>query len=557
MSSGKTCAADPWCDSATVLPLTSLDRAPLLSPLGPQTRCAKKKNCDHDFHIDNFDNHLDRNRCTAKVTILSLLTVCWKQFLLSIALVSRGSLNFFVRCHVLAFVIFCSWLNAQKPPASPNSIIGLWASEWTVPSPASGELAIEAKAAGWRATIAGLTAPVQRDTETLTFTLPNDAGKFRGRLVNSKKIVGHWIQPANQINYNRYATPVELSQNRENLWRGQVEPLEARLSLYLWIRQTDGGSLSAVIRNPEFNLFRRNVYHVEKLRNAVTFSDAKDPSKNFRAKLGESDAQLMVQLPSIDGELIFKRRQTADAAGFRAGSRSDHEYHKPASMNDGWATTDLKDVGLDSKPIAELIGKILDADPVNNMLNLHSLLIARHGKLVLEEYFYRSTRGQPHTMRSASKTFAPLLVGIARDKGAKIEADTPVYSQFPEYKGFANADPRKLKISVRDLMTMTSGLACDDNDENSPGNEDVMQQQTNQLDWYKYTLDLPMAREPGGDQAVYCSAGINLLGGIVERLHTPGCRNFSMKMWRSRYRSRLIIGTLCRAVMATLAADCI
>jgi CubicO group peptidase (beta-lactamase class C family) len=148
-------------------------------------------------------------------------------------------------------------------------------------------------------------------------------------------------------------------------------------------------------------------------------------------------------------------------------------------------------------------------------LNIHSLLIARHGKLVLEEYFYGFKREQPHDMRSASKTFAPLLVGIARNKGAKIDIDTPVYSQFPEYKEFANPDPRKSKITVRDLITMTPGLACDDNDEASPGNEDVMQQQKAQSDWYKYTLDLPMARDPGGDQAVYCSAGINLLGGII------------------------------------------
>lgn len=33
---------------------------------------------------------------------------------------------------------------------------------------------------------------------------------------------------------------------------------------------------------------------------------------------------------------------------------------------------------------------------------------------------------------------------------------------------------------------MTSGFACDDNDESSPGNEDNMQSQTRQLDWYQY-----------------------------------------------------------------------
>ena len=63
-------------------------------------------------------------------------------------------------------------------------------------------------------------------------------------------------------------------------------------------------------------------------------------------------------------------------------------------------------------------------------------------------------------------------------------------------------------------MTMSSGLACDDNDDNSPGNEDAMENQSTQPDWYKYTLDLPMQYDPG-TRAVYCSAGINLLGAIV------------------------------------------
>jgi hypothetical protein len=221
--------------------------------------------------------------------------------------VRRRSRNIFFGGHVLALVVFSS-VNGQTPSANPDSIIGLWTSQWIVPSPASGELTIEAKTATWRATIAGLTAPIQHDTERITFTLPKDAGKFRGRFVNSKKIVGHWIQPANQINNNCYATPAELLQYGDYLWRGKVEPLEARLSLYLLIHQADGGSLAAIIRNPEFNLFRRTVYDVEKCRNAVKFSDEKDPSNDFEAKLDEDDAQLMAHLPNIDGELIFKRR---------------------------------------------------------------------------------------------------------------------------------------------------------------------------------------------------------------------------------------------------------
>jgi CubicO group peptidase (beta-lactamase class C family) len=62
---------------------------------------------------------------------------------------------------------------------------------------------------------------------------------------------------------------------------------------------------------------------------------------------------------------------------------------------------------------------------------------------------------------------------------------------------------------------MTSGLAGNDADDSSPGNELKMFAQTAQPDYYKFALDLPMAREPGGDRLVYFTAGIDLLGGIV------------------------------------------
>ena len=92
----------------------------------------------------------------------------------------------------------------------------------------------------------------------------------------------------------------------------------------------------------------------------------------------------------------------------------------------------------------------------------------------------------------------------------------PVYSLFPEYASFAHDEPRKRAITVEHLLTMTAGYACDDDDAESPGAEDVMQGQEAQPDWYKYTLDLPMARDPGA-QATYCSAGMHLVGGAIAR----------------------------------------
>lgn len=344
--------------------------------------------------------------------------------------------------------------------------------------------------------------------------------------MDSGEILGHWIQPANEIYSNQYATLVRLSRITTHLWTGKIKPLEKQLNFWLSIQRAPDGSLTAMIRNPEFNLFRRNIYHVEVRDNTVLFSDTKNPNQKFEGKLitpGQEKALTNIQLPNFPRPSSFRAWKKEESLGFvpQFDRFDPYLYSKPIEEDDGWKTASLNDVGLDQQTVSELIGKILHVDPLDNPFNIHSLLIARHGKLVLEEYFYGFRREQTHDMRSASKTFAPLLIGIARDKGAKIDLETPVLSQFPEYKQLANPDPRKSKITVRDLMTMTSGLACDDNDDDSPGNEDVMQGQKTQQDWYKYTLDLPMARDPGGDQAVYCSAGMNLLGAILRNVtHT-------------------------------------
>ncbi|MGH8316094.1 MAG: serine hydrolase domain-containing protein, partial [Steroidobacterales bacterium] len=50
--------------------------------------------------------------------------------------------------------------------------------------------------------------------------------------------------------------------------------------------------------------------------------------------------------------------------------------------------------------------------------------------------------------------------------------------------------------------------------DDAPGNEDKMQEQTAEPDWYRYTLVVPMATDPGAE-SVYCSSQPNLLGGVI------------------------------------------
>jgi CubicO group peptidase (beta-lactamase class C family) len=407
---------------------------------------------------------------------------------------------------------------AQAAAKGDQSLVGLWGTEQLFGPLVRGTLTIDARQPQWRASIAGFQVFVDQSDGRVTFSLPDGAGEFRGSLDHASKIMnGEWVQPAGVVNNNRYATPVTLVAVGPSVWRGEVVPLDDRVSFYVSIQPQPGGSLTAVIVNPEYNFFRRRSYDVALNGSTVTFTNPKRSDDHFAGSYDKASDRLLLLLLDSYPPLPLSRRDQGDALGFyaRTSGTSNYAYTTPIAENDGWQTASLAEVGLSEQPIAALVEKILTADPTDNPLDIDSLLIARHGKLVFEEYFHGFDEQRPHDMRSASKTFAPVLVGIARDHGIKIGPDTPVYSLFPEDKPFAHWDARKSQVTLQALMTMTSGFACDDNDDTSPGNEDNMQSQTAQPDWYTYTLDLPMSAQPGGKHAIYCSADLNLVGGAV------------------------------------------
>ncbi|HVF39871.1 MAG TPA: serine hydrolase, partial [Gemmatimonadaceae bacterium] len=193
-----------------------------------------------------------------------------------------------------------------------------------------------------------------------------------------------------------------------------------------------------------------------------------------------------------------------------------YSYVAPTSENDGWATIRANAVGFDEAALERLVQRLSDTLSRDARAPLvHSLLIARKGKLVLEEYFRGFDRNRPHDTRSAAKTFASVMLGAAMMKGFPLSPETSIASLLRHHAPFENSDPRKARITLAHLMTHTSGLACDDNDDDSPGNESNMQSQSAQPNWWKYMMNLAVTHEPGSHRA-YCSGGMNLVGaGIV------------------------------------------
>ena len=139
--------------------------------------------------------------------------------------------------------------------------------------------------------------------------------------------------------------------------------------------------------------------------------------------------------------------------------------------------------------------------------DLHSLLIIRDGKMIVDAYFYPYDGTTPHNVASVTKSVMTTLIGIAVDQG-KLQLDQPVLSFFPDLT-IANRDTRKEGITVAQLASNTSGLDC----VWKPA-EPTLAEMEKSSDWVQFTLDLPMVADPGSTWE-YCSPGFHLLSAIL------------------------------------------
>ncbi len=445
--------------------------------------------------------------------------------------VARWFRLLFATCVTLVFALFNA--PAQSAPATgatAGSLIGIWASETTSGPTLQGQLAILRHGSSWRATLGSAESEFKMKGETVRFAFPDHLGQFRGTLCDGgRAITGYWLQPSTvtaeqpdqAVSRQSFATPLILQRASRDRWRGNVRPLENRFTLYLKIYRDDKGSLVGAFRNPEINSNGgASLFHVTQEGNKVLLTarpDEAQPEIRHIAILMDSPDRLRLNWPDVGSDLELVRRTPAQAPKFfpRPPGAKPYAYRKPPDIGDGWTTAHASDVGIDETALTRLVQKVIETDSTTRRPSLiHSILVARNGKLVLEEYFLGYNRNQPHDLRSAGKTFASIMLGASMMKGVKIAPEAKIYDVLAGIGPFANPDPRKSQITLAQLMTHSAGFTCDDYNDSSPGNEVTLQSQRTQPNWWKYTLDLPMAHDPGSLYA-YCSANMNLVGGAL------------------------------------------
>jgi CubicO group peptidase (beta-lactamase class C family) len=186
-----------------------------------------------------------------------------------------------------------------------------------------------------------------------------------------------------------------------------------------------------------------------------------------------------------------------------------------------WQAVAPADAGLAPDIEARLDKLIAD----KGAWGLHGVVVARHGKLVLERYFegedenWGNALGRVafgpdtlHDLRSVTKSILGLLYGIALAQGKVPAPERPLMDEFPDYAALAT-DPRHKRLTVAHALTMTLGFDWnEDVPYEDPKNSEIRMEMA--PDRYHYIFTRPFISDPG-TRWIYGAAGTELIGKLI------------------------------------------
>jgi CubicO group peptidase (beta-lactamase class C family) len=178
----------------------------------------------------------------------------------------------------------------------------------------------------------------------------------------------------------------------------------------------------------------------------------------------------------------------------------------------GWKSSTPDAQGMDPELLARMIEEISA-----NETSVHSLLIIRNGYIVTEAYFHPYTRDTKMHIQSVTKSVIGMLVGKAISEGY-IKSETEKLVDFYHNRIFENPGKQKSSIQLKHLLSMSSGLDCQE----FSGGPSMEQTQG----WVQFMLDLPVTSTPGKTFG-YCNGNAHLLSSILEKSTGMSAREYA------------------------------
>jgi len=342
---------------------------------------------------------------------------------------------------------------------------------------------------------------------------------FRGTFSSDRKRLEGFLQQGSSLVRTAFQ---EVPSGETRSWALDWTPLAVQddeLPFDLYIEEDGEGGIGGYFFFRDQRLPGLWGYGLTCLKDSVMVGE-KLLGLEFTGTLQETGEQLVMEVvgPAGTASMTFVRMSPdqlppipdAPEAPARPAAAAEWSEHAPVQLDDGWVTATPSSVGLDADVIRDLVESVAAGE----LEYTHSILVARTGHLAVEEYFYGFDRGTRHDMRSASKSVTSTLIGLAIQEDDIAGSQAKALPYLPQYRWYDNWDDRKAAISVRDLLTMSSGLDARDWEPESVAAEGAYQSQTEQPDWVKYALAAPMIWDPG-THVYYGGANPLILGGLL------------------------------------------
>jgi CubicO group peptidase (beta-lactamase class C family) len=174
----------------------------------------------------------------------------------------------------------------------------------------------------------------------------------------------------------------------------------------------------------------------------------------------------------------------------------------PQRVSNDIATAAAEQVGMRSERLAEVIKSLR-----SHNRDIHSLMVLRNCKVVVELYAERVTRDHNHAVYSVTKSILATLLGGLLKSGEISTLDAPVASVFAASTAF---DPDKLekarRIRIKDVMSMSSGLDY----RHDPSGHPIY----GAADRFQFALGPALIHEPG-QRFNYSDGDASIAGAVV------------------------------------------
>lgn len=146
------------------------------------------------------------------------------------------------------------------------------------------------------------------------------------------------------------------------------------------------------------------------------------------------------------------------------------------------------------------------------LVPMHSFLILRHKKLVLNAYWKPWQEESLHRMYSVTKSFVSIAIGVLVKDG-RVKLSDSVASYFPEYAKSCT-DERILACTIEDLLVMSS---CHRRTSYKEGSSNWSYIPSFQKDWTASFFSVASDHDPGA-LFIYDTSGTQVLASIVEKV---------------------------------------